>query len=95
MTKFKGNGVVWDRERNTVLCRFDASGEYSTDNNRTIQILKSLNYEVLEKCQSKNVRLTEKMDTNGEKKENVTPTQKVTKTPKAERKQKPKNKDVQ
>lgn len=41
---FKGNGLVWDKERNKPLCKFDKSGEYKTADKRIISILKD-NYE--------------------------------------------------
>jgi len=42
--KFKGNGLVWDKERNKPLCKF-INGEFETDDMRTIEVLASLNYE--------------------------------------------------
>ena len=56
MTKFKGNGIVWDKDKNSVLCRFGACGTYSTDDDRIITILKSLGYEVLEEVTKKKVK---------------------------------------
>lgn len=41
MTIFKGNGLVWDREKNKPLCKFN-DGKYETDNARTIKLLKEI-----------------------------------------------------
>jgi len=40
---FYGNGHVWDKDRNSMLCNFKG-GELDTDNDRTIKILQSLGY---------------------------------------------------
>jgi hypothetical protein len=42
--KFYGNGAVWDKERNRILCRF-LSGSLDTDDERIIGILTDLGYE--------------------------------------------------
>jgi len=42
--KFKGNGGVWDKERNKRLCKF-TNKEFETDDVRTIRILIELGYE--------------------------------------------------
>ena len=44
MVTFKGNGVVWDKERNKVLCSF-RNGEFKTDDKRVIDILLKGGYE--------------------------------------------------
>jgi len=38
MTIFGGNGIIWDAEKNTILCRFD-NGRYETKDKRAIEIL--------------------------------------------------------
>jgi hypothetical protein len=43
MAKFLGNGIVWDAARNKELCSFVA-GAFVTDDQRTIDLLRSLNY---------------------------------------------------
>jgi len=41
--KFYGNGAVWDKERNRILCRF-LSGSLETADTRTIAILQKMGY---------------------------------------------------
>lgn len=41
---FKGNGVVWDGEKNKPLCKF-VKGSLSTLDQRTISILERNNYQ--------------------------------------------------
>ena len=40
---FKGNGGVWDKEKNKRLCKF-VNGEFETEDIRTIEILAKLGY---------------------------------------------------
>ena len=42
--KFYGNGIVWDKELNKALCKFNKHGEFETDDKRVIDILVSLEY---------------------------------------------------
>jgi len=42
--KFYGNGIVWDKELNKALCKFNKHGEFETDDKRVIDILVSLDY---------------------------------------------------
>jgi hypothetical protein len=42
--KFYGNGIVWDAERNRILCEF-VNGEYTTNDEREIEILKAGEFE--------------------------------------------------
>lgn len=44
---FKGSGLVWDKEKKQVLCKFE-DGQYETDVKREQDILKKLGYEVEE-----------------------------------------------
>lgn len=44
MVTFKGNGIVWDSKKNKLLCKFE-DGIFTTEDERIIDILKSLNYE--------------------------------------------------
>ncbi|MBD1223287.1 hypothetical protein [Virgibacillus halodenitrificans] len=41
---FKGNGLVWDKEKNKLLCKFE-NGKYETDDKREQKILDDLGYE--------------------------------------------------
>lgn len=41
--RFYGNGIVWDAERNTRLCKFKG-GELDTSNERVIQLLSRMGY---------------------------------------------------
>lgn len=41
---FKGTGMVWDKERNKLLCKFE-NGEFQTQDERVKNILISLGYE--------------------------------------------------
>jgi hypothetical protein len=41
--RFYGNGIVWDAERNTRLCKFKG-GELDTCNERVIQLLSRMGY---------------------------------------------------
>lgn len=41
--KFKGSGIVWDAERNCILCKFE-NGELVTEDVRVIEILQENNY---------------------------------------------------
>ena len=43
MATFLGNGVVWDKENNKVLCRFE-NREFKTDDKETIEKLLRLGY---------------------------------------------------
>jgi hypothetical protein len=38
---FKGNGIVWDKERNKALCEFK-NGVFETEDERTIKLLKEI-----------------------------------------------------
>lgn len=42
--KFKGNGIVWDAEKDCALCIFQ-DGELHTKDKRVIQILQSHDFE--------------------------------------------------
>ena len=42
--KFKGHGHIWNPERNKMLCTFK-DGEYKTDDEYEITMLKRLGYE--------------------------------------------------
>jgi hypothetical protein len=41
MTIFKGTGIVWDKEKNKPLCKFN-KGLYETDDARVIRLLKEI-----------------------------------------------------
>lgn len=41
---FNGKGMVWDSEKQEVLCRFNARGIFNTDDTRIIQKLEQLGY---------------------------------------------------
>lgn len=41
MTKFKGTGLVWDKDKNKPLCKF-IKGEYKTEDTREINLLKKI-----------------------------------------------------
>lgn len=43
--KYKGHGIVWDAEKCRPLCEFSKSGEFETEDERTIGILDSLGFE--------------------------------------------------
>lgn len=49
---FKGSGLVWDKEKKQVLCKFE-DGQYETDVKREQDILKKLDYEVVEEDKPK------------------------------------------
>ena len=42
--RFYGHGKVWDKERSKALCTFDKNGEYETEDERTIALLKQGGY---------------------------------------------------
>ena len=42
--KFVGTGIVWDVEKDRVLCSFGKAREYNTENERTVKILLELGY---------------------------------------------------
>ena len=42
---FLGNGGVWDKEKNRILCVFK-DGKFTTDNERIVTILKSKDYKI-------------------------------------------------
>jgi len=44
MTKFFGNGLVWDKEKDSLLCTF-VNGEFITEDKRIIDILTNLKYQ--------------------------------------------------
>ena len=44
MAIYKGNGIVWDAEKNKPLCKFE-KGELHTTDQRTKDILDKLGYE--------------------------------------------------
>lgn len=44
MIKFKGQGIVWDAEKNCILCKFKDE-EFETEDTRTAEILKNAGYE--------------------------------------------------
>ena len=63
MVVFKGNGVVWDKEKNRPLCRF-INGEYKVEDPRIQGILKSLGYKSIE-LQLKEVEVIEVIEEDG------------------------------
>lgn len=44
MIIFYGKGMVWDKQKNKLLCKF-VNGEYSTKDKHEQAVLKKLNYE--------------------------------------------------
>lgn len=48
MVYFKGQGFVWDKERDSLLCKFPASGVVGTENSRVIAKMRELGYEEIE-----------------------------------------------
>jgi len=42
--KFYGKGLVWDPERQKMLCEFDKNGELIVEDDRTIKLLLSWGY---------------------------------------------------
>lgn len=42
--KFKGHGIIWDADRNCILCKF-TDGELITEDERVIELLQDNNYE--------------------------------------------------
>ena len=42
--KFYGTGIVWDKEYNKNLCKFNKHGEFETEDKRVIDILLGLDY---------------------------------------------------
>lgn len=42
---FKGNGIVWDGEKDKRLCAFNKASSLETEDPRVIKILKKLGYE--------------------------------------------------
>lgn len=50
--RFYGRGVVWDPEKNKVLCRF-VNGQYETTSKRTIDILTKAGYRAEKQGQEK------------------------------------------
>ena len=42
--KFKGNGIIWDADKNCALCKFK-DGELVTENDRVIKILSENGFE--------------------------------------------------
>lgn len=43
MAKFKGNGLVWDKDNDCVLCKF-INGEYYTTDEREKEILRNIGF---------------------------------------------------
>lgn len=50
--KIKGHGIVWDAEKNCILCKFN-KGELETNDDRIIEVLKKGNYEFEEEPKKK------------------------------------------
>ena len=44
MINFKGHGIVWDAEKNCVLCKFE-NGEFNTEDARVAERLINAGYE--------------------------------------------------
>ena len=66
--KFYGQGIVWDKELNKSLCKFNKHGEFETEDKRVIDILLSLDYnhdEVIDDGVQE-AQEEEKVDTNEE-----------------------------
>lgn len=42
--RFYGHGIVWDTERNRVLCKFDRDGTFETQDHRAVGILSGMGY---------------------------------------------------
>lgn len=43
----EGGGVVWDKDANAVLARFDENGEFATDDEAVIGKLKDMGFKVI------------------------------------------------
>lgn len=65
MALFKGNGMVWDSQGDSLLCTFK-DGEFETNDLATINKLKSLGYEDLGNKQEVETKIKELEETTAE-----------------------------
>jgi hypothetical protein len=58
MAKFKGYGLVWNKDKDEVLCEFK-NGEAETSDKKVISKLKELKYEEIDTTGDTEVQATE------------------------------------
>lgn len=63
--KFFGKGMVWDKDKNKVLCRF-VNGEYETQDSIVIDKLKELNFVFDDIDEIKTIKIENKNDVDYE-----------------------------